>query len=202
MKKFTICALALAAGACNQPTPEQSATENNAAMVLAQMEAMANRSGSADSIDAMTAVDAAATPSAALGWVYTEQTDKMRGAKNRRAVVDAIEPINLASPYGTSTPTLNIRQDAKYGFDIFIHANGQFLCRVYNNDTISVKFDSGEIEDWACADSDGGGSEIVFVTDAKSFLSRLKKSKEVTVEAQMYEAGRQQMTFKVAGLEW
>lgn len=148
--------------------------------------------------------DALATASgnAGSGWTYTESEDKMRGGVTKIARVNAMEPIRLSFPYGESTPTLNVRQDTKWGFDIFLTANGQFLCRTYNDDTISVKFDTGPIREWACADADGGSSDVLFVRESKRFLTEIKKAKEVTIEAPMYEAGRQQMTFRLAGLKW
>lgn len=126
----------------------------------------------------------------------------MRGAMSKTATVAAVEPINLPWPYGESTPELNLRQDPKYGFDIFITANGQFLCRSYSNDTVSVKFDDGPITNWPCAGADGGSPEIVFINNDSGFLARLKKAQKVTIEAQMYQAGRQQMKFPVTGLKW
>lgn len=196
MQRLTITALTLLVTACSGVSPEQSAIENQADMIADNMEAMANN------IDAMTAVDAAPTTTPTTGWVYEQSDDRMRGAKNRRASVDAVESITLPFPYGESVPTLNIREDAKYGFNIYLRANGQFLCRSYQDDTLSVKFDSRPIREWSCAEADGGGSEIVFINRERAFLAELKKASEVTIEAPMYEAGRQQMTFKVAGLKW
>ena len=155
------------------------------------------------------AVDAGASaskpepaPSDATAWTYDEKKDEMRGAVRKIASVSAVEPITLPFPYGESTPTLNVRKDPKFGFDIYVSANGQFLCRSYDNDTVSVKFDDGPIKNWACADADGGSSDVVFITRGQAFLSELRKAKRVTIEAQMYEAGRQQMTFAVSGLKW
>ncbi|MCW3835938.1 hypothetical protein ACFQ1E_07795 [Sphingomonas canadensis] len=145
---------------------------------------------------------AEAEPAPQTAWRYAEKKDEMRGSTQRIAQVEATEPIRLPFPYGESAPVLNIRQDPKYGFDIFITANGQFLCRSWDDDTISVKFDGGAIRNWACADADGGSSDIVFIVRARPFLAELKKAKRMIVEAEMYEAGRVQMKFDVAGLDW
>ena len=72
----------------------------------------------------------------------------------------------------------------------------------HNDDTLSIKFDDGPIREWSCAEADGGSSGIVFINNAGAFLAQLKKAKKVIIEAQMYEAGRQQMTFEVTGLKW
>lgn len=136
------------------------------------------------------------------GWSYSEKKDEMRGNTARFARLSARDQIHLDFPYGASTPELALRQDPKYGFDIYLSANGQFLCRSWDDDTISVKFDDGPIESWACADAESGSSDIIFITAAERFLAKLRKAKRVVIEADMYQAGRQQMSFDVAGLEW
>ena len=200
MKRYTYLATLALLTACEPQT--DSFNESNAEALADNMEAQA------DNLEAM--VDAAmgnadvADPPATLAtaWAYSEETDKMRGAKNRLASVEATEPIRLDFPYGESSPKLNVRQDAKYGFDIFITANGQFLCRSYQNGTLSIKFDSGPVREWPCSEADGGSSEIVFFNSEQKMLSELKRAKTVIVEAPMYNAGRQQMTFNVKGLKW
>ncbi|MEP9401514.1 hypothetical protein [Sphingomonas sp. VNH70] len=184
--------------ACVPPTAGNDAAADAASDNLEMM---------ADNLEAVAAAmeadaTAAGRTGSASGWSYSEDVDKMRGGKNKVASVSATEPIHLPFPYGESTPTLNIRRDTKFGFDIYVSANGQFLCRSYDDDSIAVKFDDGPVRDWRCAEADGGSSDIVFVLQAQKFLSEIKKAREVTIEAPMYEAGRQQMTFKVAGLKW
>lgn len=193
MKIVFACApLALVAG-CVPPTDSNAdAASDNLEAMADNLEAMA---------EAMTAPGGSGK-SAESGWTYASEKDKMRGGTNKTATVSATEPIRLGFPYGESTPSLVVRQDAKYGFDIYLSANGQFLCRTYSNDTLSVKFDNGSIREWSCAEPESGSSEIVFINQAKRFLGELKKAKEVTIEAPMYEAGRQQMTFRVEGLKW
>lgn len=192
MKKLALLSACLI-GACSPPTVDENAAVENLEAIADNYEAMADLTP--EQIVAMG--DETAT-----GWVYDERKDEMRGETSKFARLDANSPINLNFPYGSSTPKLTIRQDAKYGFDIFITANGQFLCRSWDNDTLSVKFDDGPIREWSCAESDGGSSDIVFFNNERSLLSEIRKAKRFIVEANMYDAGRQQMTFDVAGLEW
>lgn len=155
---------------------------------------------------AEAAADAAAPATAdgagVDGWQYEERVDEMRDATTKTAVLTASDPINLDFPYGQSYPRLIVRQDAKYGFDIILQANGQFLCRSYQGDTLSVKFDDGPIQTWPCNEADAGTSDIVFFNREQSFLSQLRGSRRLIVEAEMYNAGRQQMKFDTAGLRW
>ncbi|HEX6376993.1 MAG TPA: hypothetical protein VFZ91_14875 [Allosphingosinicella sp.] len=199
MSRPLILLVGLAVAGCEAPP------NRNSAVPSAEAETT-----SADADNALSAADALAnnspgTASAAIsrtGWSYSEKKDEMRGNVARFARLSALEPISLDFPYGESTPELVIRQDPKYGFDIYITANGQFLCRSYDNDTISVKFDNGGIEQWACGDAEGGSSDIIFVVNAEGFLAKLRKAKRMIVEADMYQAGRQQMKFEVSGLKW
>lgn len=200
MGRSLILLSVLAVASCDAPPTR------NSALPSSEVDAI-----SADAENALNAADALlADNSPALatdafdqaGWSYSEKRDEMRGSVARFARLSALEPINLDFPYGESTPELVLRQDPKYGFDIYITANGQFLCRSYDDDTISVKFDDGGIEQWACGDAEGGSSDIIFVISAERFLAKLRKAKRLIVEADMYQAGRQQMKFEVAGLKW
>lgn len=178
---------------------------NNSATLSAGGETDLNLTGTDANTQTMLGNDVAAAAVDAAppaGWTYSETKDEMRGSTGRFARLGARDPINLAFPYGQSTPELVLRRDPKYGFDVYLSANGQFLCRSYNNDTVSVKLDDGPIEEWACADAESGSSDIIFIVRAESFLAKLRKAKRLIIEADMYQAGRQQMTFDVAGLIW
>ena len=197
MRAGAIAILALLATSCAPaPSNDTAASLDNSALVLEDpMMAALDNAALADATAAPKAVESG-------GWTYSETKDEMRGSVARFARIAAKEAISLPFPYGESTPQLTLRRDPKYGFDIFISANGQFLCRSWDDDTISVKFDDGGIEEWACADAESGSSDIVFITGAEAFLAKLKRSKRIIVEADMYEAGRQQMSFDVADLKW
>lgn len=80
-------------------------------------------------------------------------------------------------PHGES-PTELVR-DPKYGFDIYITANGQFLCRSYHDDTASVKYEP--IKEGARGDAESGSSDIIFITRADAVWAKLKKAKKVIV---------------------
>ncbi|HEX2764741.1 MAG TPA: hypothetical protein VHM92_12975 [Allosphingosinicella sp.] len=195
-----ILLIAVATGACEAPSANNLTTRSS------ESDALLNDANNALA-DTSTVAANATTAGEDLsndrpGWTYSETKDEMRGSIGRSARIDALAAISLGFPYGESTPQLVLRQDPKYGFDIYLTANGQFLCRSYDDDTISVKFDNGPIEQWACADAESGSSDIVFVVRAESFLAKLRKAKRLIVEADMYEAGRQQMKFEVGGLKW
>ena len=173
MRSIVAVLLVLTMAACEYRTPEAQNVIN------AGDNAMAEIAATADNLEsAADAAMGAETSSSKSGWQYNQSKDEMRGATGKVATTDALEPIRLPFPYGESTPSLTLRKDPKYGFDIFLRANGQFLCRSYNNDTVSVKFDGGPIREWSCAEADGGSSELVFINRESAFLAELKKAKK------------------------
>jgi hypothetical protein len=193
----------LALAGCEAPdSVNNGAQGNDSSLTAGNMTSTGEAPAAAVAAEAPPAATPLSAPQDTSRWNYTERRDEMRNSSARLASISAEEPIRLAFPYGESTPELTIRQDPKYGFDIFVTANGQFLCRSYDDDVVSVKFDNGPIESWACANAESGSSDIVFISNARSFLAKLKKAKRVVIEADMYDAGRQQMAFAVAGLKW
>lgn len=144
----------------------------------------------------------AAPAKPATAWQYDSKTDQMRGAVSKTAQVDSENTLSLAFPYGETKPTLNIRQDPKFGFDIYITSNGQPLCRSYDNDTISVKFDSGPIQEWRCTEAADGSPGIVFFDNQRALLPKIKAATKMVVEINYYDNGRQQFSFPVKGLDW
>lgn len=200
MRNPFILLVALSLVGCEAPSSRNSAM-GSSDVDAAEADAE-NALNAADALLADNSLHSPAEASDPAGWTYSEKKDEMRGSVSRFARLSATRPISLGFPYGESTPELVIRQDPKYGFDIYITANGQFLCRSYDDDTVSVKFDAGEIEQWACGEAEGGSSDILFIINAESFLAKLRKADRIIVEADMYEAGRQQMPFDVKGLKW
>ncbi len=193
MKKLNIlCAVGLAS--CS-PSPQ-----GNSEQIAANLEA------DADLLDNMANVDgtdgASDTASTSANWSYREEKDEMRGSTSRWASVDATKDITLDFPYGSSRPSLTVRFMKQHGTDVMLSLNGQITCRSYNGDTVSVKFDDGSIKEWNCLSSADGDSSTAFISPAKPFIAALKNSKKVTIEAPIYQAGNEQITFHIEGLKW
>ncbi|WP_421839416.1 hypothetical protein [Novosphingobium sp.] len=155
---------------------------------------------------AATTGSAATAPAGAeevTAWVYQTKKDEMRGGEDRFAQVDALEPIKLDFPYGEQTGQILVRQSSKFGFDILVGVpSGQILCNSFQNTHVSVKFDNGPVQKFACTDANDGSNNMVFIENSKSFLSQLKKSRKTVVEAEFFQNGLQQMTFNTANLNW
>ena len=152
--------------------------------------------------------DAAATPQQSDDlsdnkWNYVENKDEMRGTTTKFAAVTSENEIDLEFPYGVVSGQLVIRKRPDDGLSVMFGVpSGQILCHSYQDSFISVKFDDGPIRKYGCSDSSDGSSETAFINDAAGFLQRLKSSKTAIVEAEFYQKGNQQFTFKTAGLEW
>lgn len=173
---------------------------DNSAQLAANLEAEADRLE--NMANAAGAGESRNNPTVSENWSYREEKDEMRGSTSRWASVDATKDITLDFPYGSSRPSLTVRFMKQYGTDVMLSLNGQITCRSYNQDTVSVKFDDGSIKAWRCLSSDDGDSSTAFISPAKPFIAALKRAKTVTIEAPIYQAGKQQMTFEVAGLNW
>jgi len=138
----------------------------------------------------------------ASGWSYDTSKDEMRGTTTSYARVDSENTISLGFPYDADNARLTIRKRSEDGTSVMIHAPGQFLCNSYNDDTVAVKFDSGPIQRFSCSEPDDATTGVLFINSEARFVSKLKSSKRVIIEANFFQAGRQQMIFKVGGLDW
>lgn len=146
----------------------------------------------------------APTPSVPVGpqWEYSSSEDAMRGEARRVASLKSETVIYLNRPYhGGSSVALCIRSHPKFGSDIFFSLdNGQFFLDPFG-DSISVKFDDGPIENFRCV---GGkdSTDLIFISNYKGFLAKLKTSKRLIVELPFFQEGEKQLSFSTAGLEW
>lgn len=168
---------------------------------------MTNAEVLADNLEAVAGNLAAGATAAAKdsdgGWTYDERQDEMRGATGRAARIESDKTLSLGFPYGETRPVLTVRQDPKFGFDIYITSEGQPQCNdIMDRGEISVKFDSGPVKEWSCARAADGSPGIVFFNSEKALLAKLKASRRMIVEIEYYNAGRQQFGFNVAGLKW
>lgn len=136
-------------------------------------------------------------------WTYDSSKDQMRGGERRFATLQSENTIDFDFPYGEQPGVITVRQDPQYGLDvIFSLPSGQILCHGYGDSYINAKFDDGPIRRFNCADASDGTSEVAFITDARTFLSALKKADRTIIEAEFYQAGRQQYVFETRDLKW
>lgn len=138
------------------------------------------------------------------GWSYRTNEDKVRGGTSYFASTTSTNSIELDPPYeGGSTLEMTVRQSPAYGADIlFILSSGQLLCHSYDGCYATVRFDDGPPERVELNEPSDNSSDTVFVASARPFIEKLKKAKRAIVELEIYQAGRPQFEFQVAGLKW
>jgi len=142
------------------------------------------------------------TPSAS-NWSYREDKDEMRGDTAKFARVTSENEVNLDFPYGVVQGHLTIRKRKEDGLSIMFGVDeGQILCHSFSNGHVSVKFDDQPIKRYGCTDTSDGSSNVIFILNETGFLNNLKKSKKVIIEAEFFQQGNQQFTFKTEGLKW
>lgn len=137
-------------------------------------------------------------------WEYGQNKDELRNSTTYKAMLSSNNAVNFGFPYESSFMYLALRKDPKYGNDVVFTVNGQFNS-CYDSCKITVKFDDNNLETYQMVGSDGGSNDTIFIESQKSmkaFVSKLKKSKKLIVEASFYDHGKGQFTFDTQGLEW
>ena len=136
-------------------------------------------------------------------WRYSDEEDKMRNQITKYAELDSDNLLNFEFPYnGGSTGDLMLRISPKYGKDVILEVSkGQFLC-TFEGCTVHVKFDNQPIVSYGAAEAADGRSDMIFIHNYAGFVQHLKHAKKVTIEAEFYQAGWQQIEFSPAGLNW
>lgn len=153
--------------------------------------------------NATDAGEAAKKSIAPSKWSYSEQKDEMRGAISKFAELEAENIIDLDFPYGEQRGLILVRKSTQHGLDVLVGVkSGQILCNSFQDTRVSVKFDDGPIQKFGCTDASDGTNNMVFISESKLFLSKLKKSRKVIVEAEFFQNGNQQMTFQSENLKW
>lgn len=134
-------------------------------------------------------------------WSYDEATDQMRGITTKYATTQSDEGFPSIFGFGHKSTTLAVHKE-KHGYQVELqNDNLQFTCNNFSDTYVSVKFDTGPIQRYGCTDSVGNKFGVAFVIPGSRFVQKLRTSKKVVVEAEIYQKGNVQMTFEVDGLK-
>jgi hypothetical protein len=157
----------------------------------------------ASSASATASAPAAPVAPEAKNWKYSTSEDKMRNETTYFAHTTSLNSVSFDFPYnGGSSADLTVRQNQKYGLNIYLDiSKGQFQCS-YNGCRVSVKFDDSKVESYGASEPDSGGSTTLFLSNEKKFLESLRKAKKMTIEASFFQEGSRQFEFDVSNLEW
>ena len=103
---------------------------------------------STSTIGSTSSAGSTAATTASGSWSYSEDHDPMRGTVNPFARTESLNEVELAAPYGGgSTVSLQVSKNRKTGADqvsLYID-KGQFFCNDMAGQTITAKFDDGQL---------------------------------------------------------
>lgn len=136
-------------------------------------------------------------------WKYGENVDKMEGTKVYYAQCESTNEIEFDFPYnGGSKFHITIRNQGKRN-EIFLKvSSGQFMTSIGGASTVKVKFDDNKSLNYSYSSADDGSADVIFIDNAPSFLTKLKASKKLMIEATFYDAGNKIIEFDTEGLQW
>jgi hypothetical protein len=144
----------------------------------------------------------AAPDASTAGWKYETHRDQMREEDTRIARIEGepIEPIQ-GGPFKLYMSLVQGDKD-KVPFVMFVAEGTRFEC-----DSVlcfRARFDKQEVKPWPAMVDGKGGALVMAGTDkAKTdWVELVKSSSEAIAEFRLLGHGRQQFTFKVAGLVW
>lgn len=144
----------------------------------------------------------APTPEPGSQWTYRTDQDGM-GRQRSFASVTSDNTLSFAFPYqGSQNATLTIRRVSQLGTDVMVQIQrGQFLCGI-EECAINIRFDSGPVQQFSASGPTDHSTTLLFINGAPRFISLLRKTKAVRVEATFYQEGRHVLEFNVEGLDW
>lgn len=134
-------------------------------------------------------------------WQYDESVDKMRGETKYAAATQSTNTYDLGFPYNQTKLGVMVRNWHKKN-EIVLGTNAQFQCNMTESCFINAKFDDGQIEKFAVNQPDDMSSQALFVDKSSEFLNKLKASKHLIIESQMFQSGTKQFEFNLEGLKW
>lgn len=133
-------------------------------------------------------------------WVYREKRDEMRNETARFAMLENEGYVHINR--GDDKVQLTLRRRHHEETIMLRTDSGIFTCDGHFKKTISVKFDTGSIEQLACSRPSDGSANVIFISPEENFIRKLRKSKKLIIEAEFYSHGPRQMTFLPEGLKW
>lgn len=164
---------------------------------------LAEQQAASEKAREQAAADKARRQSMGLSWNYADGEDNMSGKPVRRAYVSSINTVDFKFPYsGTQRATLTIRKHPRWGTSVYVAIDkGQFVCG-YDDCDVRVRFSKGNAQRMSASEPDDHSSNILFISNASSFIAQARKSDKVYIEADFYQEGTRVFEFDISDLEW
>ncbi len=135
-------------------------------------------------------------------WEYRESRDKLRDEVTKWACTTSLDEVVLDYPYGPVRGELCLRNSPRFGkHAIFRIEKGQFRCGL-DDCSVSIRFDEKAVRKYRAAESSDHSTGVLFILGYDRFTKDLKRSKNLKIETEYFEAGYQTLTFDVTGLKW
>lgn len=133
-------------------------------------------------------------------WEIQTKIDEMTDTKNIWASIRSINYVEQDFPYqGDTYATITVRYMKKYGYDVLIGIDrGQIVgIDISGTNYVTARFDDGTPKKYYFNDASDGSTEHVFLKNAKDFMDRCKRAKDIKVDVPMYQAGKPVFLFHV-----
>lgn len=136
---------------------------------------------------------------AAGTWSYSVSNDDMSGRPIYSALLTSRNSFELDFPYqDPQKATLQLRQHPKHGTDVIISLErGQILCS-FDGCRHDVRFDEGNAVAWTMLEPESNQNDLVFVRDARSFISKMREGDLVRVQLKLYDEAPVTLEFDVS----
>lgn len=133
-------------------------------------------------------------------WLYKFSSGS-NGVKGIAAQTISTNVAKLKAPYGSSKMELALIKNKEKEFEAMFQVIGQFDCKKEKkNCQLVVRFDNNPVQNFEYKLAPNGRDDLVFITDKERFLKNLKKSKRLTVTANIFNNGNVRYTFAVNNL--
>ena len=104
--------------------------------------------------------------------------------------------------YRGANATLLVRNRPADDAIVILQVDGRLTCSSFNDGTVAVKFDDDQIRQFSCAEASDGSESVLFIRDEMRFVRHLKQTRSLTIKAEFFGSGRQQLKFDAAGSKW
>lgn len=133
-------------------------------------------------------------------WEVTSNKDSMGDGTIETSRVLSNNTFNFGFPYqGEQHAVLGVRKHPRWGTDVILTIEkGQFACSM--DCTINARFDEGPVRSFEVTGPEDHDTTVRFISNAKTFIAALKKSKLTRIETGFYQEGNRVFEFTTAGL--
>jgi hypothetical protein len=161
-----------------------------------------NKVPSIESTDSVSNKAATLEPEIQSDWLYEAVYNEMDDKTTYYAQLKSTNNLNFQFPYNGGSPMyLNVRKKGK-SIKVYLQIKpGQFLIDSYNNKTIRIKYDDGKSSAYTALTAADGSSDVIFIQNTARFMTNLKRSKKLLIEAPYYQEGAQLSRFNVEHLD-